>query len=113
MTQQTFFDQPATRTATPTAPYVPTSETSKWAAESIAPCTGRLQSLVFDFIRTRGQTGATDQELTEALGMLSDTARARRVELRDRGLIVDSGRRRSTRRGRAAVVWIGSNNPNL
>lgn len=110
MTQQTFFDRPATRTAGPTAPFVATSETSRGAAETIAPCTGRLKALVLNFICERGQAGATDEELAGALGMLSDTARARRVELRDRGLIVDSGKRRSTLRGRAAVVWVVTDN---
>jgi hypothetical protein len=107
---ENFFDQPATRAAAPSAPYALASETSKGAAEGIAPCTGRMQSQVFDFIRTQDEMGATDEELTEALGMLSDTARARRVELRDRSLIIDSGKRRPTRRGRAAVVWVITGN---
>ena len=103
MTQQTFFDRP---TAPVTAPYVPSSATSAAAAVAIAPCTGRLQTMVLDFIRGRGQRGATDGEVAASLGMLSDTTRARRVELRDRGKVVDSGRRRPTASGRSATVWL-------
>ena len=72
----------------------------------LAPSANRLQERVFEFIRRRGQFGAIDEEIAEGLEMLSDTARARRCELRDEGRIEDSGRHRPTRRGRAAVVWV-------
>ncbi len=99
--------RPAGRSPPPeAAPAVRGSDTSEAAAEAVAPRTGKLRELVLYYIRRQGPRGATDPEIAEGLGMLSDTARARRCELRDRGLIVDSGERRDTPRGRSAVVWV-------
>lgn len=63
------------------APYQPGSDTSREAAVAIVG------------------------KIAEHLA-ISPTANGRATELRDLGLIVDSGRRRETRAGRAAVVWI-------
>jgi hypothetical protein len=70
------------------------SETSRAAAQRIKPLTGALRKEVLRFIAERGDAGATDHEIAAGLGMLSDTARARRCELRDLGLVRDSGERR-------------------
>jgi hypothetical protein len=40
--------------------------------------------------------------------MKADTARARRVELRDAGHVHDSGTRRNNKSGRPAIVWVVS-----
>jgi len=64
--------------ASRTAPYVAGSDTSESAAESIEPVAGSLRARVLAFIR----------------------------ELRQSGLILDSGLRRKTRSGRSAVVWL-------
>jgi hypothetical protein len=53
----------------------------------------------------RFHKGATDEEMQTALRMNPSTQRPRRVELVEEGLIVDSGERRPTRSGRAAIVW--------
>ena len=90
----------------PAAPFVRGSDTSEAAARDIGPKLGRLQTLVLQYIRQQGRRGATDPEIAEALELLSDTARARRTELRDRGLIRDAGDRRPTPRGKPATVWI-------
>ena len=82
--------------------------TRRAAGESIAGFAGDMSGAVLEFVRNRGAYGATDEEIHGGLGMLSDTARARRVELREAALIVDSGQRRPTRSGRLAVVWSGS-----
>lgn len=80
--------------------------TSDAAARSIAGRTPELRSLVLAFIRSRGPEGATDAEGAAALGMASDTYRPRRVELRDRGLVRDSGQFRTTPSGSRAAVWL-------
>ena len=108
--QKTLFDlePPA---ATPPAPHVRGSETSKAAAETIQPHAGRLRELVCRFLADRGEQGATDEELCEALNLQSDTGRARRCGLRDTGHVTDSGRRRPTRSGRKATVWVATGKP--
>jgi len=111
MTQRTFFDGPAARALAQTAPYMPGSETSQRAAGAIAPQTGQLRAFVYRFFVRRGEVGATDHEVAGCLGMLLDTARARRVELRDSGHVTDSGKRRSTASGRQATVWTATGKP--
>lgn len=61
---------------------------------------------VLDLLIGRGAEGATDQEAAEVLGIPQDTARARRVELRDKGLVADSGRRRPSSTGHGMRVWM-------
>lgn len=81
------------------------SPTSIQAAEDIKRDVNRLQGQVYDFIKDRGQDGATDEEGIEALHMSPSTYRPRRVELMRLYLIRDSGRTRLTHSGRSAVVW--------
>jgi len=50
--------------------------------------------------------GLTDHEMQAHLNMIGSTQRPRRVELCDKGLVVDSGRQRPTPSGRMAVVWV-------
>ena len=76
------------------------------AATAIGAKAPNLRQAVLDFIRSRREYRATDHEVAQALDLLTDTSRARRVELRDLGMIVDSGRTRPTPSGRAATVWI-------
>jgi len=78
-------------------------ETSREAAESIAPRTSRLAERVLTYIR--GANGATCFEIEEGLEMAHQTASARVWELRKAGRIRDSGVRRKTGSGRRAVVW--------
>lgn len=73
------------------------------AARTIAPHTERLRDQVLLYLQSRD--GATDEETAIALGMRLDTARARRCELRDAGLVRDSGHRRKTTSGHDATVW--------
>lgn len=88
----------------PTAPYVPGSDTSQAAAESIAPHLSRLQDRLLGLIRDRG--GATVDELIVATGLVHQTVGPRVRELFLKGRVRDSGQRRPTRRGRKATVWI-------
>ncbi len=107
MQQLKLFDSP--RRSTPPAmpaPYAAKSATSQAAAAAIAGEARFIRQRVLAFIRSRRDYGATDPEISEALGLPGDSSRPRRIELRDAGTIVDSGRTRPTRSGRAATVWI-------
>jgi len=87
-------------------PFIPGSDTSEGAADSYRPKAAGDEARVLDFISSRGETGATDQETRAALDMQLSTVQARRIGLRDKGLVCDSGLRRPTPAGRSAAVWI-------
>ena len=64
-----------------------------------------LRREVFDLIDQRGEHGATCDEIEVMLDLTHQCASPRCTELREKGLIVDSGRRRITRSGRRAAVY--------
>lgn len=80
------------------------SETSKAAANSVAYCLNALQSSVLEYITSRGATGATDEEIQQALLLNPSTQRPRRIELVRKGLVVAHGERK-TKSNRNAAVW--------
>lgn len=88
------------------APFVPGSDTSREAAESIAPVSSAIRVRIYEWIRARGRRGATCDEVEEALGLRHQTASARVRELVRSGALVDSGQRRRTRSGRTARVVV-------
>jgi len=77
-------------------------DTSHAAAASVS---GKNRQRVFLVVQAR-VLGATDEEIQVATGINPNSQRPRRVELVDRGYIKDSGRRRKTRSGRSAIVWV-------
>jgi hypothetical protein len=86
------------------APAVRGSVTSAQAADSLdARRLNALQRSVLELLRENPH-GLTDEEQQHALGMNPSTQRPRRIELARRGLIVESGTRK-TSSGRNAVVW--------
>lgn len=87
-------------------PYQAHSETSREAAAAIEPDAATLRGQVLAFLRTCGTAGATDEEIQTRLHMNPSTERPRRIELREAGLVHDSGRTRFTKSGRRAVVWM-------
>jgi hypothetical protein len=87
------------------APSVNGSATSAAAADSLGPATlNAMQRRVYEFIKWRGAAGATDEEIQIEIQMPASTQRPRRVELARKGLIVESGTRRTTS-GRMAGIW--------
>lgn len=92
-----------------TPPYAILSKTSKAAAERIKPRVAGGLKIVFQYLESCGLRGATDEEVREATGLGENTARPRRIGLRDRGLVVDSGKTRLTKAGRHATVWVVAN----
>jgi transcription initiation factor IIE alpha subunit len=86
------------------APSVNGSITSAQAADSLdAKALNALQRRVLEFVRDRPD-GATDEEIAAGLGLNPSTARPRRIELARRGLIVESGVRKTASK-RNAVAW--------
>ena len=81
------------------------SATSKAAAMAIRDDVNKLQADVLRALRLCQGYGATDQELQIVLSMSESTERPRRGELVTAGLVVDSGRTRTTISGRKATVW--------
>lgn len=81
------------------------TDTSKISGNSVKKYAGSMEKQVLGFIKDRGFTGATDDEVEEALGFRHQTASARRRGLVVQGFVKDSGKRRKTRTGRPATVW--------
>jgi hypothetical protein len=80
------------------------SDTSRAAAHQIEADAATLRGEVYrGILRVLG--GRTDEELQIILDMNPSTERPRRVELVERGLVRDSGKRRRTLSKRWAVVW--------
>jgi hypothetical protein len=86
------------------APAVQSSPTSMAAADAIGASLNALQRSVVSFLRTRGDHGATDEEIAVGLQMNPSTARPRRIELVRRGLVVEAGTRKAMS-GRYATAW--------
>lgn len=80
--------------------------TQREAAVAMYPVSGTARRYVLDTIGAARSTGATDEEIEDELHMRHQSASARRNELVSDGWVEDSGRRRQTRSGRDAVVWI-------
>lgn len=88
------------------APYQRHSATSKAAALSAEPQGGTKRAILLAFLRGRGLTGATDEEMQASVPMNANTQRPRRVELVQGHFIEDSKRTRATMGGDQAVVWV-------
>ncbi len=80
--------------------------TSTLAYESIIPHVSRLASMVHTAIIARGLGGSTCEEIEVKLRLKHQTCSARITELKDKGLVRDSGRRGQTSSGRKAVIWV-------
>jgi hypothetical protein len=80
------------------------SATSRAAADGIKLLAAGLRGRVLSYIDSRGAEGATDEEIATGTGINPSTARPRRVELANRGLVVKAGTRK-TASGRSADVW--------
>lgn len=87
-------------------PHQAHSATSKAAAVAIVSDRNTLRKQVYEFIKSKGLNGATDEEIQDGLGMNPSTQRPRRVELWTDGKIVKNGEcKRPTKSGRLASVW--------
>lgn len=102
MRQMSFFDVPPRQ---PDPPHCGT-ETSRAAAKAIKPTAGTLRAQVHQFIKSRGDMGATRNEIEVSLSMSGNTVRPRVRELIAAGLIVDTEETRTTPSGRSASVLV-------
>jgi hypothetical protein len=80
-------------------------QTSRDAHEAIKPKASAIRSRILAELQLRGSTGATCDELEQALGLSHQTASARLREMAKAETIYDSGHRRETRTGRTAIIW--------
>ncbi|MCC6321080.1 MAG: hypothetical protein IT438_06535 [Phycisphaerales bacterium] len=104
------FAQQFTQLApTPLAPRNAPPGTSEVAARRIAGHAAAQRAAVLAVIVKSGAFGATDAEIESVTGIRAQSVSPRRGELHKLGLIVDSGRRRPTPRGRPAAVWVTTN----
>lgn len=81
---------------------------SQAAGASIEP--EWIRRRVRRYVETRGYIGATCDEIEHALDLRHQTASARITELKRRGDLIDTGRRRPTTSGRAAAVYVTRGN---
>jgi len=97
--QGSLFAKPA---GIPYRPHVQ-QDTSLEAAHDLGKRRAEtIRGEVLAALRLRPQT---DQELAARLKIEGNTLRPRRIELCDRGLVRDSGRRALTKHKRQAIVW--------
>jgi hypothetical protein len=83
---------------------------TSWLAAADATVTANThRERALNALVTVGGHGMTDFELAEALGLQQTSAGKRRGELRDAGLVADSGRRRPSPSGSSAIVWVATN----
>jgi len=96
----------------PFTPALGKTDTSAEAAASIEAVTARLQRAVLLAIRERGALGLTSHELAVRLGLERASVQPRTSELREMGLIRDSGQRRRNPNGKRAIAWVAKEVPN-
>lgn len=80
--------------------------TSIAAHERIAPLKPGIRAEILAWLRERGEFGGTLDEFAAESGKFPNALSGRFSEMKDARLIVDSGRRRQTRSGTEAIVWI-------
>ena len=80
--------------------------TERLAAVLVYPRSGTKRLAVLEYLVERGDTGATDEEISLGLSMRLYTAAPRRHELVGDGWLEDSGRTRRTTTGTPATVWV-------
>jgi hypothetical protein len=96
------------RDAYPFAPgYAPT-DTSYAAAKAIESETSRLQRKSLAAIVAAGDQGLTMEQVADAIGEHRHSVQPRTSELRAKGLICDSGIRRTLASGRKGIAWIAT-----
>ena len=81
-------------------------ETSREAAEYIAPVANSIRAKVRAVVDNAGPTGIIADEIADRLDLSVYQVRARVAELHTGKLIADSGRRGRGLSGRRAAVWV-------
>jgi hypothetical protein len=81
-------------------------KTSREAWDSTQPYRRERTRKVFNAIKAAGERGLTGDEIEVQERILHQSLGSVLVELSDVRAIIDSGRKRATRTGRSAIVWI-------
>jgi predicted transcriptional regulator len=81
-------------------------DTSRAAWRSFVPVSAVLDRLIMEALTNAGDGGLTDLQIEETIGRKHQAVSANRRHLVERGLVVDSGRRRLLPTNRNAIVWI-------
>jgi hypothetical protein len=63
------------------------------------------QERVINFLRSRGDVGASLEEMSDGTGILLQSVCGARKALERAGRVIDTGKRTRTRSGRSAIVW--------
>lgn len=82
--------------------------TSREAARSMRPIVKTILDRVLRWFIEQGPHGGTNEEMTDALNLRTQTGTARTNDLKKCGLVRKSGRYRPTSSGRRATVWIAT-----
>ena len=80
-------------------------ETSREALESIEPQITNITDRVYQHILSRGDQGITDDEGFRSLDMNPNTYRPCRINLMDKGLVLNTNTKGVTESGRKAWKW--------
>ena len=89
--------------------FAPGSDTSKAAAKKVQPSVSDLVRQVYDAIMASGLLGLTTDEVMGVLGKgpeWKNTIAPRITDLKQQGLIVDTGRTRPSNRGGPMAVFV-------
>ena len=90
----------------PNLPFVRGSDTSEDAAKSMKHIAPSDEARVYALFEKAGSYGVTDKEIELALGMIHESASARRNGLVLKGKVKNSGDKRRSPSGRKVTVWI-------
>ena len=80
-------------------------ETSRDALESIEPQIANITDRVYRHILSKGEEGITDDEGFRSMGMNPNTYRPCRINLMDKGLVLNTNTKGITESGRKAWKW--------
>lgn len=80
------------------------TDTSEAAAQAVAPKVKSLRASVLDVLR-RNPAGLDSEQIARLLNVPYQSVQPRTSELRNCGMIFDSGLRNHSRFGRAIAVW--------
>ncbi len=86
----------------------PRSANSSTAAKAIAPRARSIRGSILAHVRDCGAAGATDQEISVALGIDGSTVRPARLSMVRRGLLIDTGRDRLTVAQNPARIYVAA-----
>jgi biotin operon repressor len=80
------------------------TDTSRDAADGIAPRARAIRKAVLDYLTIAPRPRSTE-EIAAAVGVIYASVQPRLSELRNDGLVIDSGARGTSRYGKKCILW--------